>query len=119
RYIHVRRAVKIVNNTLVFGLPKRGKVRTVPLSEPLEFRLAAHIGNYASQSVTLPWEKPDGKPHTARLLFVTKDGLPWRRLRFNEDIWWNVRDAAGVPQIRENGMHVLRHTFVSACLSNG
>jgi integrase len=27
--------------------------------------------------------------------------------------------AAGVPQTPENGMHVLRHTFASACLAAG
>jgi len=119
RYVHVRRAVKIVDSQLVFGAPKRGKVRTVPLSEPLEFRLAAQIGEFKPVSVTLPWEKPGGKLHTAKLLYVDGD-LPWRREVFNRSIWGPVREAAGFPAVpRVNTMHWLRHTFASACLSNG
>jgi integrase len=69
-------------------------------------------------AVTLPWGKPDGDPVTARLLFTRPDGRAIHRQSFGYD-WQAARDAAGAPPTRENGMHVLRATFASACLSEG
>ena len=59
-----------------------------------------------------------GHPHTARLLFVKADGLPWYRRNF-ECTWSKAREAAGAPATKENGMHVLRHTAASAWLAGG
>lgn len=120
RLLRVRRQVKTVNGAAVFGLPKGGKERTVPLSDDMSFRLAAQIENFPPVEVTLPWNKPGGELVSAELLYVRADGVtPWDRSNFNNHLWRPARKAAGVPQTRENGMHVLRHTFASACLAAG
>jgi integrase len=119
RLLRVRRQVKTVNGVLVFGLPKGGKERTVPLSDDMSFRLASQIETFPPVKVTLPWNKPGGVPVSAELLYVRAGGTPWDRGNFNNHLWRPAREAAGVPQTRENGMHVLRHTFASACLAAG
>jgi Phage integrase family len=55
-----------------------------------------------------------GQPVTAELLFTTKAGGPLKRPDFNQVCWRPARRAAGVPDTRENGIHVLRHTAASA-----
>jgi integrase len=118
RVIHVRRQVRKIGRALVFSPPKRGKTRDVPLSDSLSLRLAAHIEAHPPVEVTLPWRIPDGPPATARLVFVRADGRPHNRQTFSYH-WGRARAAAGAPATRENGMHVLRHTFASACLAEG
>ncbi len=123
RRVRVRRQVKLVRDRggrahLVFGLPKGDKERDFPLSDALSLRVAAHIEEFPSVVVTLPWEVPDGPPHTVRLLFVRPSGKPYHRQDFGY-VWQRARKAAGVPEGRENGMHVLRHTAASAWLSAG
>lgn len=117
--IRVRRQVKMVSGQLVFALPKRGKIRDVPLSDALEVRLGEQIRRHPPVEIVLPWDKPDGKPHKAQLLFVTAGGTPWWSNNFNDQLWAHGRHAAGALPGRENGMHVLRHTFASACLASG
>jgi integrase len=119
RNIHVHRQVKVVSRQLVFGLPKRGKIRDVPLSDSLAERLEDQLHRFPPMEATLPWGKPDGKPHTARLLFLDAHDKPWHTSNFTERLWNQGRHAAGVPADRENGTHVLRHTFASACLAAG
>jgi len=122
RGIEVRRQVKLVGGHLVFALPKRQKTRTVPLSGDLGLSLAAHIAEFGVTEVTLPWHEPGtrrhGKPETVRLLFVNKTGAPFRRTAFNTRIWRPALRRAGIAETRENGMHVLRHTFASVLLHN-
>jgi integrase len=123
RKVNVRRQVKLVHDKsgkphLVFGLPKGDKERAFPLSDTLGLRVAAHIEEFPSVTVTLPWEKPDGPPHTVRLLFIRQSGKPYHRQDFGY-VWHRARVAAGVPETRENGMHVLRHTAASAWLAAG
>jgi integrase len=105
-------------NGLVFSLPKMDKERTVPLPDAVGLRLAAHITEYPPVKVTLPWRVPTGVPVTAELLFTTEAGGALNR-HFNEMCWRPARRAAGVPDTRENGMHVLRHTAASAWLVAG
>lgn len=118
RVVHVRRQIRIINGKLVFSLPKRDKPRTVPLPDAIGMQLASHIQRYPPVEVTLPWRTPDGGPHTAQLLFTTESGRPLRRPDFSP-VWRSARVAAGVPDTRENGMHVLRHTAASAWLAEG
>ena len=117
RVVHVRRQVRIIDGELVFSLPKKDKVRTVPLPDEIGLRLATHIQRFPPVTVTLPWRTPDGKPHTAELLF-TSGGRAINRNGFNKS-WRSARDKAGVPATRDNGMHVLRHTAASAWLAQG
>ncbi|MDT0437710.1 MULTISPECIES: hypothetical protein [Streptomyces] len=85
--LHVVRQVKLLQGSRpVFGPPKGGEERDVPLPETVAFALAAHITRHPSMQVTLPWKTLDGPTATASLIFVT----------------------AGVPFGRDNGMHALR-----------
>ncbi|MEO3853720.1 site-specific integrase [Acrocarpospora sp. B8E8] len=118
RVVHVQRQVRIINGSLVFSLPKRDKPRTVPLPDAVSLRLAAHIQQYPPVAVTLPWRTPEGKPCTVKLVFSTPSGKALNRNDFNR-LWRTARTAAGIPDTRENGMHVLRHTAASAWLAAG
>lgn len=113
-WAHVRRQVKTVGNTLVFGLPKYDQVRDVPLAKPVSLRLAAHLKQWPARDVTLPWEEPDGRPVTARLLFP-----PMWRQQYNRDHWKPALRRAELPATREHGFHHLRHTFASSLLAAG
>lgn len=119
RKIRVRRQVKAIGNQLVFAPPKGGKERETPLSDALSRRLSAHIAAHPPVEVTLPWRRPDSKQLvTARLLLVRADGRPWHRQTYTHT-WHKARAAAGAEQTRENGMHVLRHTYASVQLAAG
>jgi len=120
REVHVRLQVRIIDNQLVFSLPKGGKERTVPLDEQVQMALAAHIAACPPVEVTLPWVGPGkAKSRTALLLFTRPGGQALHQALFNDQQWRPARRAAGVAQGRENGMHGLRHTFASACLAGG
>ncbi len=54
--VEVRRQVKILDgHRPVFGLPKGGKVRTVPLPSSVRELLAAYLAARPARPVTLPW----------------------------------------------------------------
>ncbi|WP_353941839.1 site-specific integrase [Streptomyces sp. HUAS MG91] len=118
--LHVVRQVKLLQGTRpVFGPPKGGKERDVPLPETVAFALAAHITRHPPVQVTLPWKTLDGPAVTASLIFVTVTGKPLNRTRFNEKVWQPALRTAGVPSGRENGMHALRHFYASVLLDAG
>lgn len=98
-------------------MPKGGKQRSVPLPESVGLRLSAHIAKHGTAEVTLPWGRPGGVPHTAALLFAA-NGAALDRNNFNR-LWRSARRAAGVPDTRDNGVHVLRHSAASAWLAAG
>jgi integrase len=114
----------------VFGPPKRGKERDVPLSNLVAEALKRHIETYPPGGVTLPWLRPDGRPVTKRVLFtrVGGDGAV-RRTDFNTGVWKPALVAADVipaPEpgkrhqaAREHGMHALRHFYASVLLDAG
>jgi integrase len=112
------RQVRRIEGALVFGPPKGGKTRTVPLPESVGLRLSAHITNHPPVKVTLPWRTPQGEPTTARLLFTNRAGEALDRNGVNR-MWRSALERASVPRVRENGMHVLRHTAASAWLAAG
>jgi integrase len=118
RTVHVRRQVRIVNGALVFSAPKGGKERSVPLPDSVALLLSGHIATHPPVSVTLPWKTPDGEPHTAEVLLTTSAQKALDRNEFNR-AWRAARKRAGVPDGRDNGCHVLRHTAASAWLANG
>jgi integrase len=91
----------------------------VPLSEELAKLLAAQIKACPPSTVTLPWQKADGKEHTARLLFVRPGlGMPWYRQTF-QYTWEQARKKAGAPDGDGGGFHTLRHTAGSNWLAEG
>jgi len=124
REIHVTRQVKIVGGRMVLAIPKAGKIRDVPLPESTSVTFAEHIRKFPPVPVTLPWHEPGtrahGRPVTARLLFSSPVArMAVSRHRFNTNAWKPALLAAGIPVTRENGMHVLRHSYASALLARG
>ena len=125
RVVHVRQQVKLyLSVTPVFGPPKGGKLRDVPLPRQAAEALAAHLEQFPAQPVTLPWaarQEPDGKPRTYPLLFTAEKGTALSRSWFNTKVWVPARRAAGIPDGDDDaaGMHQLRHHFASVLLRGG
>ena len=103
RVVHVRQQVKTAEGHLMFGPPKGGKERDVPLPRQVALRLAAHIEEHSPAVVALPWTIPTGTPSSARLLFTTPTGRPLRRRDFNL-AWKAGLRAAGMVPARETGI---------------
>ncbi|MFI6640114.1 tyrosine recombinase XerC [Streptomyces sp. NPDC050504] len=129
-WLHVGCQVKVSGGKLVFGPPKRGKERDVPLAGSVAHALKEHMEDHPPVDVTLPWLRPDGELITKRLLFVRPDGGgAVRRTDFNTRFWKPALVAAGViPEpkpgerhqaAREHGMHALRHFYASVLLDAG
>jgi integrase len=124
RGIQVRRQVKLVGGVLVFSLPKRRKTRDVPLPQVASLALAEHIRLFPPRPVTLAWHEPGarqhGKPSRQSLMFTTPvTARALSRNAFNAGTWKPALRKAGLPATRDNGMHVLRHSYASALLANG
>lgn len=122
--VSVQRQVKIVAGRLYFALPKRLKTRDVPLAPGDALAFSAHLARFPAFPVTLPWHQPGfprhGKPETVRLMFTSPLAhKALSRQRFNTNEWKPALLRAKIPVTRENGMHVLRHTYASMLLSNG
>lgn len=112
RNVSVRRQIRVVNGKPCFAPPKGGKTRDVPLEDAVGLALSAHMADVKPVAVTLPWRHPDGEPVTVRLLFTTPSGTALASSNLNR-AWRDARGDLG------DGMHILRHTFASACLAEG
>ncbi|MCX4991354.1 MULTISPECIES: site-specific integrase [unclassified Streptomyces] len=129
-WLHVAYQVKVSAGKLVFAPPKREKERDVPLADSVARALKEHMAAHPPVAVTLPWQRPDGRPVTKQLLFVRPDGRgALRRTDFNTHFWKPALVAAGVipkpvpgerhQSAREHGMHALRHFYASVLLDAG
>ena len=118
RVVHVRRQVRIVGGQRVFGPPKGGRERDVPLPESVSLRLSAHIAAFPPVAVTLPWRAPGGRGEQAALLFTSLRHAAVNKNSFNHE-WREALDEAGLPRVRVNGFHALRHYFASVLLADG
>ena len=119
RNVRVRVQIRVVANRAVFAPAKSKRERDIPLPEPVSLALAAHLASCPARPVTLPWLEPGGKPHTETLIFTTLRGFALARTTFNKEVWRPAREAAGLPNVRENGMHALRHYYASVLLAGG
>ncbi|MER7761387.1 site-specific integrase [Streptomyces sp. NPDC097619] len=129
QWLRVVNQVKVANGRLVFGPPKRGKERDVPLPRHVAQVLREHRAAFPPVAVTLPWLRPDGPLVTKRLLFSLPGGGAVRRTDFNTRVWKVALVQAGViPEpragerhqaAREHGMHALRHFYASVLLDAG
>lgn len=124
RVVHVGHQVKLFKTvTPVYGPPKGGKPRDVPLPHQAAEALAAHLERFPAAEITLPWQSPDGRPRTFALVFTGDKGGPCNRAAFNSKIWVPARRRAGIPDRAEDeggaGMHQLRHHFASLLLRGG
>ncbi|SEQ19028.1 hypothetical protein SAMN04487983_1003275 [Streptomyces sp. yr375] len=130
--IKVMRQIKEVRgggaNRLIFALPKTKETREFPAPAALLRGLKAHMEIWPPVAVTLPWGSLDGEPVTVRLFFTTPYGMPLDASVFNRLVWKPALAQADVipaPVGRryaaapDDGMHALRHHYVSALLSAG
>ncbi|MFJ6675891.1 tyrosine-type recombinase/integrase [Actinosynnema sp. NPDC091369] len=118
--IHVLRQIKIVRGKMVFGAPKHGKTRDVPLAGSVAAAIKAHVKKFEPLSVTLPWGTPDGKPVTVPLMIYTRESGQLHRHSFNHHVWKPALRAAGVETPgRAEGFHALRHFYASSLLEAG
>lgn len=118
--VHVRRQVKFFsNNRKVFALPKGRKTRKAPLPDAVRDAIAAYMTAYPPREVTLPWIVVGGKPTTVSLLLTSREETALNRNYFNTFLWRPALKSAGVPDLRENGCHALRHFFASTALHEG
>jgi integrase len=116
--VRVRVQVRIVGNRVVFAPPKGGRERDVPLPDSVGTALAMHLEQFPARPVTLPWLEPGSSvPRTETLIFTTVRGLAYHRTTFNSDVWKAARVAVGLANIRDNGMHALRHHYASVLLA--
>ncbi|NEC86635.1 site-specific integrase [Streptomyces sp. SID12501] len=129
-WLHIACQVKVVGGHLVFGPPKRNKVRDVPLPDHVARVLKRHREKFPPAEVTLPWLRPDGPLVTKRLLLTRANGVgAVRRTDFNMRVWKPALVTAGVipkpkpgerhQAAREHGMHALRHFYASVLLDSG
>ena len=106
RRLDVRQQVKhITGQGVVFAPPKRGKTRSVPLSDTVAAAVSEHLRVH-------PAEGGD-------LVFTNTVGGPINRGSFNDRVWKPAVVAAGLEPTRDNGMHALRHTYASVLLADG
>ncbi|MEU6228758.1 tyrosine-type recombinase/integrase [Streptomyces sp. NPDC047042] len=126
--LHVVQQLKLSLSQPVFAPPKGGKLRDVPLPEPVADALKAHMKLFPPIDITLPWMRAGGPPVTKRLLFTGPLGGHVWRTSLNEDHWKPALAKVGViPQAksrehaaaREHGMHALRHFYASVLLDSG
>lgn len=117
--VTIRRQVTILDSRSVLCLPKYRRIRAIPLPPGVRDGLAAHLTAFPAQSVTLPWETPDGPQRTVRLLLTSRERKPLNRNYVNTYLWKPALRAAGVEANRANGMHVLRHSYATAALAGG
>ena len=118
--VHIVRQVKIVGGKPCFGPPKGGKTRDVPLPGSVAAAIRAHMAAHPPVTITLPWQKPDGEPTTARLIVTSRDRTAAWRPVYNQWTWLPALKKAGVErQLRVDGFHALRHFYASTLLDAG
>lgn len=118
--VNVVRQVKIVYGKPCFGPPKRGKTREVPLPTSVSEALAAHVAEFPTITVTLPWKHPDGEPVSVRLFVYSRDRTQAWRPVYNQWTWKPALDKANVRRVaRVDGFHALRHFYASTLLDAG
>jgi integrase len=81
--VHVRRQVRLIGGERVFGPPKGGKERDVPLPGSVSLRLSAHIASRPPVAITLPWREPGARQEGATLLFTSLRGAALNKNSFN------------------------------------
>ncbi|MFI6610663.1 tyrosine-type recombinase/integrase [Streptomyces sp. NPDC050507] len=126
--LHVVQQLKLSLSQPVFAPPKGGKLRDVPLPEPVADALKAHMKLFPPVEITLPWMRAGGSPVTKRLIFTGPLGGHVWRTSLNEDHWKPALAKVGVipkaksrehAAAREHGMHALRHFYASVLLDAG
>jgi integrase len=103
--LHVEQQVKLVAGKLLLAQPKGRRTRTVPLPDGVAMGLAEHLRRYPATG--------------EELVFRSREGKSINRTYFNANIWKKALADAGVPGVRQNGMHALRHFYASVLIDAG
>ncbi len=123
--VMLRRQVKIVRSPVtnkkswVFALPKGAKERHMPVSRELLLDLSEYLERFPAQEVTLPWKTPEGPPETVSVVMSNYRNGAANPATAIRRIWYPALKRAGIPNVRENGQHALRHFYVSSALAGG
>lgn len=119
--VEVQRQVRVLaGNKLVFAPPKGRKTRTVPLPSSVAAEVNAHLAQFPSARVTLPWLTPESAELvTVALLLTTRERGALNRNYFNSSLWRSAQRRANVDPTRDNGCHALRHWYASVLLDAG
>ncbi len=99
--LHVVQQLKLSLSKAVFAPPKGGKLRDVPLPDPVAEALKEHIKRFPPVEITLPWMRANGQPVTKRLIFTGPNGgHVWRTslMRTTGSLLW--RPWASSPRPR-------------------
>jgi integrase len=134
KVLRVRRQVKKIGRVFVFGLPKNDRERTIPLSDWDIAVVRRHIAAYPPRPYSLPWEKPDGRMRSCKLLFRwPSDDQHVKSRSYSETVWKPALVRAGIiaepardergrvryATSRKEGIHQLRHYYASVMLAGG
>ena len=121
-HVRVERQLKVIGGQPMLAPVKNRKPHSVPLAPSAALALARHMEAFPPVTVTLPWYDPGdrmhGQPVTVRLVLVNARRHPIRSSTFGDAVWHPALERAGIVAsrrgpAREDGMHVLRHTFAS------
>jgi integrase len=112
--INVRQQIKLIDTKPTPALPKMRKTRVVPMPDELVRALRTHL----DASEVLPGEQTLS-PGEGGLLFSFRERKPLNKNYYNPTIWKPAITAAGLPLIRSNGSHALRHFCASRWLDYG
>ncbi len=58
-----------------------------------------HLATFPPNELTLPWDRPDGAPHTVSLLLTSREHIPVNRNYFNAKIWKPALITTGVSRV--------------------
>ncbi|MDP9440759.1 MAG: site-specific integrase, partial [Actinomycetota bacterium] len=103
--VHVEQQVKLLSASPTIAKPKGSKTRTVPLPDSVAVELSEHLRRYPAEG--------------DQLIFTSREHKPLNRNYFNSHIWKPPLKAAGVPPLRKNGLHALRHFYASMLMDAG
>jgi integrase len=112
--ITVRQQIKLIDTKPTPFWPKNRKSRVVPIPDLLKKSLIEHIESFGVLDGDQLYE-----PCVGGLLFAMRELKPLNRNYFNPTIWRPALIKAGLPVIRSNGSHALRHYCASRWLEYG
>jgi integrase len=125
KIMRVRRQVKRVkaaSRVFVFALPEHDRTRIVPLPDHSAQEVRRHMERYPPRPCTLPWQRPEGEPHTCHLLLRwPADGQHVRPREYAAKVWKPALAKAGITTRADGDTRLdqLRHYYASVLLAGG
>ena len=104
RRLIINESMGEVNGTVVFGLPKNGRQRTVVVPKFVCDDLATHLGTVVGQG-------------NDSLVFTSDHGKPLRYSNFRSRYWLPALQKAEFE--KPFGLHALRHSYASLASQSG